>query len=101
MENPIERLLDALPAAVAEQMRDNIQTDLKAAGMFEHWRQNMGKPGKDISLMTFRAVAVFVKHTGLSYEFFSAEPEAQEIETLRIVQHHYDALLNTLPAVSA
>lgn len=92
--NPIEKLLDALPAAVAKEKRVAIQTDLEEAGVWEHYRQNISKPGR-LAKISLRAAVVFKRHLGLDDSFFFAEPDVQEEEIKRIVRLHYDPLIST------
>lgn len=90
--NPIERLLDALPAAVAKEKRAVIQIELGEAGLWEHYRQNISKPGRLIKI-SLRAAIVFKRHLGVTDEFFFDTPEVQEEQVKRIVRKHYDRMI--------
>jgi hypothetical protein len=91
--NPIERLLDALPAAVAREKRAIIKADLEGIGMWNHYDQTIRKQGKDLNGIIIRAAGVFVNHLGLSYEFFNKEQKSQEEEVDRIIGKHYKKLV--------
>ncbi|UHG93357.1 hypothetical protein [Spirosoma oryzicola] len=91
--NPIERLLDALPAAVSKEKRATIQHDLEEVGLWEHYRQNISKPGKDLGKVAFRAGVIFKRHLGVSDDFFIGTADEQEEELKRIVRLHFDPFI--------
>ncbi|UHG93412.1 hypothetical protein [Spirosoma oryzicola] len=88
--NPLERLLDALPAAIAKEKRASIQADLVEVGLWEHYRQTISKPGKDLGRISFRAGVIFKHHLGVSDDFFVGSAEVQEDELKRIVRLYFD-----------
>lgn len=90
--NPIEQLLDALPASIAKEKRATIQAELQEQGMWEHYRQNSSKPGRLVKI-TLRAAIIFKRHLGVTDEFFVGSPDEQEQEVKRIVRGYYSQIV--------
>lgn len=91
--NPIERLLDALPALIADQKRELLQRDLKMVGEWEHYRQNLSKPGKDIGRASARAMVIIKKHLGVTDTFFVGSSDDQDEEIRRIATEYHNHTL--------
>ena len=86
-ENPLNRLLELLPAKVAEEKRSAIVKELEPLGMLEHFRQTAIRPGFDIGKVYVRVAVILRKHLGISEDFFS-DPEAQAKETKELVNYY-------------
>ena len=97
--NQIERLLDALPAAIAKEKRVLIQTELEEIGQWEHYRQNARKPGR-LAKMNLITAVVFKKHLGVTDDFFIGTEEQQQKEIARIVRLHYDLFIKPQTAAA-
>ena len=91
--NPIDRLLDKLPAALAKQKRAAIREKLEDIGQWEHYRQTISKPGKLVKI-SLQAAVIFKHELGLTDEFLLGERPFQETEILRISRHHYNQSLS-------
>lgn len=96
MVNPIERLLDSLPAAVAKEKRAAIQQELESVGMWNHYSQTV-KVGKDMGKMYLRAAVVFKRHLGVTDDFFVGTQEQQNQEHNRIARLHFDLFSKATP----
>jgi|GEM_PF-5231669 len=92
-QNPIGKLLDALPSAIANEKRLTIQNELIEAGMWEHYRQNISKPGRDIGKTNIRTAVILQRHLGLSTNFFINPKPAQDEEIRKIIQGYYTQTL--------
>ncbi|WP_266364235.1 hypothetical protein [Tellurirhabdus rosea] len=101
-ENPIEKLLNLLPAEIAQLKREEIEADLKAADLWEHYRQRVRKPGYALHKTDVGAAQIFMRRLGVSLDFFTARGEkALEVhqrEIARIVRQHYKETEQTLQA---
>jgi hypothetical protein len=89
--NPLRRLLDALPPAVARQKRRSIRAELEAIGKYQHYKQSVLERADWRFGDTHASVMyVLMKQLGLSLEFFAvatAEQQQKEIEQILLTYH--------------
>lgn len=98
--NPILRLLDSLPALIADQKRELLRRDLEAAGMWEHYRQKVIKPGRSIRKTYAPAQIIIKKHLGVSDDFFIDGPAEQDAQIRRIAAECHNQTLFPTPATN-
>lgn len=93
-ENPIARLLNSLPAKVADEKRQAIIKDLEPLGYVEHFRQTAMRPGFDIGKIYVRVADIIKQHLGVTDEFFF-NLNAQQDQTKAIVKQAFNEVLES------
>jgi len=68
--------------------------ELTDEGVYEHWRQNVAKMGTDMADIKLKAARIFIKHLGITFDFFDGGEAEQDAQIRELVKAAYERILS-------
>ncbi|MBO0951086.1 hypothetical protein [Fibrella forsythiae] len=93
--NPIARLLEMLPARVADEKRLAILNELQPLGFESHWRQTCLREHKNTGEIYAQVGWVICKHLEVPLDFLW-DADVAASESKRLIDHYVKAQLQTI-----